>query len=416
LRRDEVTGVTARAPAASVRDTPMSLNSYLARYLLWLQPTNRDFTRMPQRALQASPAPRPLAADPRACDLAPLAVTVRLGEPALALPRLLADTGTTALLVLRGGRICWEHHPRARSGIDSDGTRDANAAERERLNRCFSVTKSVASALVGIALGDGAIESLEQPIGHWLCELRDPRVRALSIAHLLEMRSGIRFSEGLLPWNDAPRTYYAVDLRRRLAGCKITDPVGAFFHYNDWHPQLLALLVERATGLRVTELIQRRLWDPLGCEYAGSVMVDRDDAAALEHLESGLSARARDLARFGQLYLQDGVWEGQRLLPEGWVEATTSPDGARTDAEWFAHYRGKPWGRFLARGDVYYRRMWWGVRLDADRHDYFAMGVLGQHVYVAPAQQVVVVRLSDRFPPGMWWPPVFGQIARAVAS
>lgn len=391
----------------------MPLNNYLARYLLWLRPTNRDFTRLPQRALRPSPTPQPLESDPQGCDLAALAVTVRPGERATALAQLLADTGTTALLVLWRGRICWEHYPRAEAGIDAAST---NTTERERQNRCFSVTKSVASALVGIALGDGAIESLEQPIGHWLTEVRDPRVRALGLVHLLEMRSGIRFTEGLLPWNDAPRTYYAVDMRRRLAGCTITDPVGTFFHYNDWHPQLLALLLERATGRSVTELIQRRLWDPLGCEYPGSVMVDRDDEAGLEHLESGLSARARDLARFGQLYLQDGLWQGRRLLPEGWVEATTSPEGARTDAEWFSYYRDKPWGRFLVRGDVYYRRMWWGVRLDDDRYDYFAMGVLGQHVYVAPAEQVVIVRLSERFPPGMWWPPVFRQIASAVAS
>jgi CubicO group peptidase (beta-lactamase class C family) len=230
------------------------------------------------------------------------------------------------------------------------------------------------------------------------------------------MRSGIGFSEGTMPWRDEPRTYYADDLRARLPGCRVSDPVGAFFHYNDWHPLLLALILERATGTRVTDLLQARLWDPLGCESAASMMIDRADAAGLEHLESGLTARALDLAKFGQLYLQDGVWQGRRLLPAGWVEATTSPAGARTDPDWFAYYRDRPWGRFLAGGHVYYRRMWWGHRIDQARHDYFAMGVLGQHVYVSPDTETVIVRLSDRFPPGTWWAPVFRQLAEAVAA
>ena len=216
-------------------------------------------------------------------------------------------------------------------------------------------------------------------------------------------------------WRDEPRTYYADDLRPRLLGCRVTDPVGAYFHYNDWHPLLLALILERATGKRVTDLLQARLWDPLGCEYGASMMVDRSDAAALEHLESGLTARALDLAKFGQLYLQDGIWQGRRLLPAGWVETTTSPAGARTDADWFSYYRERPWERFLASGKIYYNRMWWGHLIGQGRHDYFAMGVLGQHIYVSPDTHTVIVRLSDRFPRGMWWPPVFRQIAEAVA-
>jgi CubicO group peptidase (beta-lactamase class C family) len=146
------------------------------------------------------------------------------------------------------------------------------------------------------------------------------------------------------------------------------------------------------------------------------MMVDRNGADGLEHLESGLTATAHDLARFGQLFLQDGIWEGTRLLPQGWVETTTSPRDARTDPEWFKYYRDRPWGRFLANGRIYYKRFWWGHRLDANRHDFFAMGVLGQHVYVSPDTRVVIVRLSDRFPTGMWWAPLLRKVAEAAAA
>jgi CubicO group peptidase (beta-lactamase class C family) len=171
--------------------------------------------------------------------------------------------------------VVWEHYP--------------NGGSRQRLNRCFSVTKSIASALVGTAVDAGLIASVEDPVGKYLTGLRDPRVGQLTIAHLLEMRSGIRFVEGYLPWNDEPRTYYATDLRERLLEARVTDPLDRFFHYNDWHPQLLALILERATGKTVTAWLQETLWSPLGAAYPASMMVDRDDAAGVEHLESGLT-------------------------------------------------------------------------------------------------------------------------------
>ena len=377
-------------------------STYLGRYLAWMRPTNHDFMRMPQRALAASDLPLPFPTATSTLDFARLPVKPRREEREVPLAGLLAESGTTALVILDAGRLAWEHY--------------ANNGSRERANRCFSVTKSIASALIGIAIAEGAIESVDQPIGHWLPDLSDANVRKLTIAHLLEMKSGIGFAEGTWPWRDQPLTYYATDLRRRLLHLKLTDPVGGFFHYNDWHPLLLALVLERATGMTVTQWLQTRLWTPLGCEYPASMMVDRADDAGLEHLESGLTARALDLAKLGQLYLHRGLWHGQRLLPEAWVDATTSPDGARSDPEWFDYYRDMSWGRFLASGKVYYKRMWWGVRIDERRHDYFAMGVLGQHVYISPDTQTVIVRLSDRFPRGMWWPPVFRQIAEAISA
>ena len=380
----------------------MVSSSYLGRYLAFNRPTDHDQSRMPQRSIAASPraAATPKAA--RASDLAGLMVAPRPGLPQQPLSRLLAETGTTAIVVLHDGRLAWEHYARAEL--------------REQSQRCFSVTKSFASALVGVAMADGAIDSLDAPIGRWLPDLRDPRARALTIAHLLEMRSGIRFTEGMLPWNDEPRTYYATDLRERLLALPVVDPVGAFFHYNDWHPLLLSLVLERATGRTVCEQLQERIWNALGMEDAASIMVDRGDPSGLEHLESGLTATARDLAKFGLWFLHDGVWEGRRLLPAGWVESSTSPARARSDAAWFDHYRDRPWGRVFATGRYRYGRMWWGHVVGSAGGDFFAMGVLGQHVYVSPDTATVIVRLSSRFPPGMWWAPVLRSMALATSG
>jgi len=166
----------------------------------------------------------------------------------------------------------------------------------------------------------------------------------------------------------------------------------------------------------VTAWLQQRLWDEIGAEHPASMMVDRADDDGLEHLESGLTATALDLVKFGQLHLQDGVWQGRRLLPADWVESIRSPDAYRSDAAWFDYYRGRPWGRFLSTGRYGYRRMWWGHRLPSGGLDFFAMGVLGQHVYVSPDTASVVVRLSSRFPPGQWWAPILRSIAVAAAA
>jgi len=187
------------------------MNNYLARFILFNRPTSHDQIRMPQRALSPSPirVSLPRASAPVALER--LALAGHPGSSLVPLPRLLDDSGTTAFVVVTDGRIVWE--------------RFGNGGRADEPARCFSVTKSVASALVGLAVGSGSAVSVETPIGTWLPELLDSRVRELSLAHLLEMRSGIRFVEGVLPWCDEPRTYYATDLRRRLLTRTMTDVV-----------------------------------------------------------------------------------------------------------------------------------------------------------------------------------------------
>ena len=352
-------------------------STYLGRYLAFNEPTDHDQSRMPQRRISASPqaAPTPKAARER--DLSQLMVTPRRGAPQQPLSRLFTESGSTAIVVLH---------------------------------------ESVASALVGLAISEGAIDSVDAPIGRWLPDLQDPRARELTLAHLLEMRSGIRFTEGMFPWNDEPRTYYATDLRARLLGLPVVDPLAAFFPLQRL-ASALAFARPRACHRQDDYRTPATAdLEPAGAEHPASIMVDRSGPSGLEHLECGLTATARDLAKFGQLFLQDGMWNGRRLLPARWVDSTTSPAAARSDAAWFDYYRERPWGRVLSTGRYFYGRMWWGNRLETGGYDFFAMGVLGQHVHVSPDTATVIVRLSSCFPPGMWWAPVLRAMALATAG
>lgn len=228
------------------------------------------------------------------------------------------------------------------------------------------------------------------------------------------MHSGIQFSEGVFPWSDEVKSYYSLNCRAAAFAARVTDPIGSFFHYNDYHPFLLALILEQATGESVSSFLERALWKRIGAQFPASVTYD-SEVSRLEHMESGLNACALDLAKFGLVYLNRGTWLGTQVIPSAWVEESTSPAGARTDPEYFRYYRDRPWGPILSTGKYYYKYLWWGHRIGEAEHDYFAMGVLGQHIYVSPSTRVVIVRLSTRFPKGMWWIPVFRQLAQQAS-
>ncbi len=367
----------------------------LGRYILWNRPTNADHRRFPSVALQPSSRPFDFAPAARPAAFGPITVRSPEGETSAPLETVLEQSGTTGLVVVAGGRLVYEHY--------------ANGGGREVVNRCFSVTKSFTSALVGIALGEGRLDGIDRPIAEILPELADRPSGALTLRHLLEMRSGIRYVEAKLPWSDDTICYYAPDCRAAARRAPVTDPVGATFHYNDYHLFLVGMVLERVMGEPVAATFQRLLWQKIGTRYPASLSIDSKRHGCV-HLESGLNATALDLAKFGLLFLDHGRWQGESVVPADWVRSSTGPEGARRDPAWFSLYDRRPWGRVFATGRYFYKHFWWGHEANPGEHDFFAMGVLGQHIYVSPQRQVVIVRLSERFPRGMWWPPVFRQI------
>jgi CubicO group peptidase (beta-lactamase class C family) len=373
----------------------------IGRYVLWNRPTNNDHRRFPSIALL--PSARPFAFEPaeRPAVFGPITTRSRRGPVSAPLEAVLDETGTTALVVVAKGRLVYEHY--------------ANGGARAAINRCFSVTKSLTSALIGIAVGDGRVSSIDAPISTFLQELAGRPTGGLTLRHLMEMRSGIRYVAGPLPWQDDAICYYSPECRAAALRAPVTDPVGRYFHYNDYHLFLTGMILERVMGEPLADFFERRLWQPIGAAFPASLSIDSRRHACV-HLESGLNATALDLAKFGALYLNGGQWRGKQIVPAEWVRASTGPEGARRDPEWFSYYDRLPWGRVFAAGKTYYRHFWWGHEASPDEHDFFAMGALGQHIYVSPKHQVVIVRLSQRFPKGMWWPPVFRQMIEQLAQ
>ncbi len=282
-----------------------------SRAVVWLGADTGDVHRFPSRPVRAGgpvlqlPAGAPL-------DLAEL---WQIADPAALLER----TDTAALLVVKGGAVRHEWYS-AGSGPGA-------------LRTSFSSVKSVVSTLMGLAIADGAVRSVDDPVARYVPELleQDPRFADVTIRHLLTMSSGLRYVERPLPWSDDAQTYYGTDLRETALTAKIVEPPGRSFHHNNYNPLLEGLVLERATGRSVSEYLSQRLWRPMGAEADASWSLD-SDRSGFEKMESGLNAVARDYARFGLLFARGGRADGRQVVPQTWVQQATSAQAAGSPA------------------------------------------------------------------------------------
>ncbi len=333
---------------------------YVARVLWHGDSDTDDLSWKRHAAITASSTPRPWPEAP-ACPAVDAAFA-RAGVPSL--DPWLRRGGARALVVVRAGAIACEWYRRP--------------ADRDRGAMAFSVSKTLTSLLAARAVVFGAVASLDEPIAARIPELarRDERLGAITLAELLDLRSGLGFSEDAhFPWvdQDAPAVYYASDLARTVVRRpRLVEPRGTF-RYNDYAPNLVGLALERATGTRAAAATQA-LWHELGAETAAAWLVDEHGFA---WHESGFVVTARDLARVGQLVLDGGKVGDQQVAPVAWIERSRD-DAGRAVVATFA-------GTGLG-----YRNGWW--RLDGDL---VAMGRFGQLVVVDPRAGVVIVRLGD---------------------
>lgn len=377
----------------------MLADHFLGRCLVYRGPTDRDHLRFPSVAIAGTATSLPRSQRIRDARALPAPAWPGLQAPQLS--NLLALTSTTAFVAALDGEVVCEWY--------------APGHGPHTIGRNQSVTKSVASLLVGQALATGKLPSLEVPLGDLIAGLFDPQVARLTLAQLLRMASGIRYVEGPWPWTDDARVYHGVRLRAASLRVRMHDPVDAFFHYNDWHPLLLAQALERAWGQPVARVLECTLWAPLRGGPA-SMTLDHTGPDALAHLESGFNCSPEDLLRIGQLVLQRGRWSGVPLVGADWLARLDDDEGCWRSPEDFRHYASMPWGRPLSSGRYGYKDFWWHHWPRPGVRDVFAMGALGAHVYVSPDTRCVLVRQASRFPRGVWWAGMLRQIAEQLAD
>lgn len=300
------------------------------------------------------------------------------------------ELGVHAIVIERAGRLIYEEYF---DGFDERWGQPLGrvAMSAETIHDLRSVTKSVVSALAGIALGEGAIRALDQPVVHWFPEypeLDTAERRRVTLAHVLGMTSGLEWNEDIPysdPRNDEIRmTRDSEPLRYALSRPFALAP-GTEFNYNGGLTHVMAAVLERATKTPIEEYVRTKLFEPLGItrfEWMG-------DLAGMPAAASGLRLRARDLAKFGSLYLHGGRWNDKQVISADWVTTSTR-----------RQFRFRPRTGADAGGEFGYGYFWWYNCYPAAAGLIEARTAVGngqQRVFVLPGLDMVVTILAGRY-------------------
>jgi CubicO group peptidase (beta-lactamase class C family) len=392
--------------AAAIRIGPL----YAWRLMSRGNASVEDYKYFPARDIASSPVPVRLAP---AIDTALLDVAFSKLRPELtgthsavtAFAPFLEKNGTDAFIVLRDDRILYEGY--------------FNGHRRDSIMTSFSTAKSVAALLVGVAIAEGRIRSVDQPVTDFVPEL-DSRLQSVTLRHLLEMSSGLRYRRNnafgplSLLWSDDVKAYYVPNLRRLALSVEPETVPGRRFQYNNFNPLLVGMVLERATGMSVSAYLESKLWRPLGTEFAASWSLDGTDDQ-FEKMESGINARSIDFAKLGLLVLHQGNWHGRQIVPASWVREMTAPPTSKASDYYTDGGVVLPEGqRFFQRAGGYYGRMWWGYTRPNEPPDTFALGNFGQVIYVSPSTNTVIIRNGSRWGAVPSWPALFQMFARTL--
>ena len=280
-------------------------------------------------------------------------------------------TDTTGLIVLKDGIIAFEKYFRG----NSKATRSI----------AMSVSKSIVSFLVGVALTDGSIASLQDPVDKYAPELKGSGYKGVSLKNVLQMSSGIRFYEDYEDLkSDLVRmvvSFTTGSLNEFITTLTNERQPGTFNRYVSADTQVLGMVLEGATGEKLTDYTREKLWNHLGAEFDAEWLTDPTGS---EMAFGGFNAALRDYARFGLLYLNEGRnFQGHQLVPSSWVKASVTPD-----APHLMPGRNNPDSSF----PMGYGYQWWIP--ENPEGDFLALGIYGQFIYVHPGHKVVIAKTS----------------------
>ena len=339
-----------------------------------------DATNFAQRAIQAG-VHQPWPEDPKK-NQKPL-------DPALLAQ--LQQYGTAAFVVAHQGAILHEQY-----------FAPYNAESR---TNSFSMAKTITTLQVGLAVQQGLISSFDAPITAQLPEYaKDPRGQKATVAQLSAMKSGHDWTENYyLPLNVTTELYFGRDAQDVVLRQGFEREPGSAYEYSSGSTQLLGVFLKRALaakepGLTISEHLSRSLWKPLGMSHEAIYTLDRPEAeGGMERTYCCIFATAKDYARIGQLFLQDGQWQGKTLIEKAFIERIRKPDLV----PFYGHSLWMDWQY---------------------KHPFYSLqGHQGQYVIVVPSKQLVVVRVGqfrnkkEKGPNGVIPAEVYRYVDQAVA-
>lgn len=241
----------------------------------------------------------------------------------------------------------------------------------------FSMAKSVVTMLLGKAIEQGYIKSMDQPITDFLPEFNEDKfAQKCTVGDLSAMTSGFDWTEDYFhPFDDTAKAYYGSNIEKQMLGKGFNKEPGKHFDYTSGTTQLLAIVLERAVGISLSQYLQEEFWQPMGMENDAYWSKDRKDG--MEKAYCCLNSNVRDFAKFGQLLLKNGNWNGRQILDSAFVEKMVTPNYAAFQKGEHARYGYSIWTDY-----------------EHSPNFYGLMGHLGQRVIVVPSENLVIVRLG----------------------
>ena len=236
----------------------------------------------------------------------------------------------------------------------------------------FSMAKSYVSGLLGKAIKEGYIKSLNQPVSDFLPTFNNGLAAKMTVGDLSSMSSGTNWDEGYYsPLSITTRAYFDDDLEKVILGLQVTEQPGQKFKYASGDTQMLSMVLEKATGKKMYNYLTESFWKPLGCENPTLWQID-SEKHDLVKAYCCIASNAKDFARYGKLFKDHGKWNGQQVLDSSFVAKAITP-------------------RFPESPEYGYG--WWMKDL-GDKHFFMMRGHLGQYVIVEPNDNVIIVRLG----------------------
>lgn len=292
----------------------------------------------------------------------------------------LSKNKTVAFLVIHNDTIKYEQY--------------FNNYNRTSIVASFSMAKSFTSFLIGCAIEDKLIHSVNDLVTQYIPELAENGFEDVTIEHLLQMTSGLDFNESYVnPFGHAATFYYGKHLEKSTLKLTLKNEPNKTTEYVSGNTQLLGLVLDRVlTEKTVSTYLVEKLWKKIGMEFNATWSVD-DKKNGLEKTFCCINARAIDFAKFGRLYLNDGNWEGNQIISKEWVEQSTKIDTSNGSAE-------------------DYQYQWW---IPNKTGDFMAEGILGQFIFVSPSENLIIVRLGEKYG-NTEWEATFEKIKTMVAN
>lgn len=251
----------------------------------------------------------------------------------------------------------------------------------------WSMSKSFVSALVGIAIDEGYIKTIQETVDVYLPELKGSGYEGVRIKDILQMSTGVKFNEDYadfysdinnwgrkFAWGSSQNTF--------AASLENEHQPGTYNHYVSINTHVLGMLIVKTTGRNLSDYLQEKIWQKIGMEFNGYWLMDN---YGMEMALGGLNASLRDFAKLGQLYLQDGFWNGEEIVPKDWVKASITPDAPHL----------MPGKRETSSHLFGYGFQWWIP--EGDEGEFMALGVYNQYIYINPMTRTVIVKNSANY-------------------